>query len=725
MDDDPAILALLAAFADDVEEGAQLMEIDAEEAAMEVLLDGDDDEDDGGGEEYDEDGDVDMLDAPDIDDQDPRGGDDDDDDEGPHTPHDPDLQGPEGPQGVRRGRDPDEPQPGRGVVDEDAYWEDEYGEGDATVIRLRPVPTGAADPIDQDDDDDDDDGDDAAGRFDDDSEDERDVEERESAGMVLPRFGSGVSRTVFTRELWRTICRMGTETTGLIKRVVREGQPLTADERHRIEVWIKYWTGYVVEFHFHGLGEVISTPTGPGGEMERISGTSVMMCELWRLKLVLNFSRLGQFRAYRICDSPFLVKWLLDSPGIPLDCPPKEPPEPKPKTDGGTVTQKQSDDYAEACSKYAIKLRLFQSKQRIAVTPVLKMRQSQVRVLVQFLSARMKLIPYCPDIRKLFDVLELKTAMFFCLSASGTELDDMDMRADLAKEVEVAEEARRNEFKRKVRDEYVEAVRFAAREQPDLEPVNEGGRYIINRDFIIFCSSYWYAITRAFYMLEAMPRMNLEHSANPATYLPEGAVARMEAWARRAATNQGDNFQDRLAEAADDAMRYPGDDAWMDYKNPDESSNVEVVLRKLRGVAYYDEYHTQLSLSPEVIMNQVNSSWLSTTFVLLLFDRYMNTYKGVNWRSGYVIENAFLDEEDTYSKWTTTTEPLLVNVFSNYWLLFKGKVLPIDNIYTSLCIWMFMLRKVSESVGVWVVGGWVSEESPEICARDIDDATCF
>ena len=48
----------------------------------------------------------------------------------------------------------------------------------------------------------------------------------------------------------------------------------------------------------------------------------------------------------------------------------------------------------------------------------------------------------------------------------------------------------------------------------------------------------------------------------------------------------------------------------------------------------------------------------------------MNTYKGVNWRSGYVIENAFLDEEDTYAKWTTTLEPLLVNVFSHYWLLF-------------------------------------------------------
>jgi|WetSurMetagenome_2_1015567.scaffolds.fasta_scaffold00074_59 hypothetical protein len=432
--------------------------------------------------------------------------------------------------------------------------------------------------------------------------------------------------------------------------------------------------------------------------MERITGTSALLAEIWRLTLVLNYEKMGELRNFKISDSPFLVEWLLDLPGIPLDCPPKQPVEPKPKTAGGTVTQRQLDEFKEACDKYAARLTVFNAKRRIAETPVLKMRQSQVKILLQFLAARMKVVPCSDDIRHLFSVLELKTAMFYCLSMAGSQLDDKTMRADLAKEVEVAEEARRLDFKRKVRDEYQEAVRQAAEEQPDLEPVQEGGRYILNRDYWMFCASYWYPIKRAWYLLDMMPRMNLEHGDRPEEYLPPGAVARMEAWARRSATNQGDNFQDRLGEAADDAMRYPGDAEWMSYKHPDESTNVDVILRKLRGDAYYDDYHTQLDMSPEAIMNQVNKNWLSTTFVLLLFDRYMNTYKGVNWRNGYVIENAFLDDEDTYAKWTTTMEPLLVNVFSHYWLMFKGKVLPLNNIYTSLCVWMFMLRKVKESL---------------------------
>jgi len=352
MDNDPAILALLEAFAADVEEGAQLMDMAEDEALEEALEEVND-----------------NLEAmPGID----MGGGDGDENDGddPPTEGDPNLQGEPAPEphGVRRPRDD--------PVDEDAYWRDEEGDGDHDMIRRRVAPGMA---LMDDDDDDDDDGEGLAGRFDDDDEDAGvDEDERASEGMILPRPGSGASKNLFMLEFWRVLCRMGTETTSLIGRIVRDGQTLPYEDKHRIVVWIKYWTGYMIEFHYHGLGEVIATPTGPGGEMERISGTSALMCEIWRLTLVLNFENLGKMRDYKICDSPFLVKWLLDLPGIPLDCPPKIPVEPKPKTDGGTVTQKQRDEYEEACTKYAAKLRLFNSKRRISETPVLRMRQSQV-----------------------------------------------------------------------------------------------------------------------------------------------------------------------------------------------------------------------------------------------------------------------------------------------------------------------------------------------------------
>jgi hypothetical protein len=140
-------------------------------------------------------------------------------------------------------------------------------------------------------------------------------------------------------------------------------------------------------------------------------------------------------------------------------------------------------------------------------------------------------------------------------------------------------------------------------------------------------------------------------------------------------------------------MRHEGDSEWFNYRFPDEPSNVDVVLRRVRGEADYDDYHAQLNLSATAILNQVNSNWLSNTYALRLFDRYLNTYKGTNWRDGYVIENAFIDEDDVFQKWSTTKEPMLVNVFSNYWLLLDCKVVPVNNVYVSLCLWMHMLRK--------------------------------
>ena len=94
------------------------------------------------------------------------------------------------------------------------------------------------------------------------------------------------------------------------------------------------------------------------------------------------------------------------------------------------------------------------------------------------------------------------------------------------------------------------------------------------------------------------------------------------------------------------------------------------------GEPYYDDYHTQLNLSPEAVLSQVDVNWLSSCFVIRLFDRYMDTNRQTKWRDGYVIENCWIEDDDVYEKWTSTKEPMLVNIFSNYWLLLDCKVLP-------------------------------------------------
>jgi len=477
----------------------------------------------------------------------------------------------------------------------------------------------------------------------------------------------------------------------------QEGKELTETERYHCGVWVNYWTSYLVENHYVILGNVISTPTGPDGAMEKMSGSVAMTIEIWRLKLVLNYHRLRELSSYCISDSPFLVQWLLETPGVPLDCPPKMPVEPLPKTAGGVVTQKQQEEYREQCIKYNDALAAFNSRARISETPVLRMRQSQARTLLQFLTERMKIIPYHDDIRHLFSVLELKMAMFYCQTMPGRQLDEPAFRADLSKERDKAEEARRAEMEGySVREEYAEAVRQAAAAQPSIAPVPEKGRYTVNRDFWFLSASYWMPIQRSLYLLDRFHKMQLQRGDHPESYLKPGTVDRMKAWCLRMALQQKDNFQDRLEDTANEALRHEGDGEWFDYRYPEEANNVDVILRKVRGEPYYDDYHTQLNLSPETLLSQANRNWLANCYIVRLFDRYMDTHKQTKWRNGYVIENAFIDDDDTFQKWTSTKEPMLVNLFSNYWLLLDCKVLPINDIYTALCIWMLMLRRTRE-----------------------------
>ena len=83
-----------------------------------------------------------------------------------------------------------------------------------------------------------------------------------------------------------------------------------------------------------------------------------------------------------------------------------------------------------------------------------------------------------------------------------------------------------------------------------------------------------------------------------------------------------------------------------------------------------------------------------------LFDRFMSTYKGSNWMDGYVIRNGYLDEDETYDKWNITREPFLVTVWNGFWLLLDRKMLPINNVYVAICMWLMTVRRTRVNSGL-------------------------
>jgi hypothetical protein len=304
----------------------------------------------------------------------------------------------------------------------------------------------------------------------------------------------------------------------------------------------------------------------------------------------------------------------------------------------------------------------------------------------------------------------LKNAIFFCQTMPGSQLNDPKFRTDMQREVDRIVADMQTEMSARVKaglstaSEYADAMRDAYLHQQqqlvsgDGLTEGGGGRFTVNRDYWIFMTCYFYPLTRALYYVDMFPLMRLDHADNiEAHYLPAGAAARAEKWCRDMAKHQGDKYFERLEDAAGDAMNNPGDMEWHLYKYPDESTNVAVVVRKGRGEAAYEDYHEQTGLSATVILDQVNVNWLSTTYVINLIDRYFNAYKSTNWQDGYVIHNPFIDEEETFDKWTISREPFLINVFNSYWLLLDRKVLPMSNVYVAFCMWLQAIRKTRKN----------------------------
>jgi hypothetical protein len=535
------------------------------------------------------------------------------------------------------------------VEEEEAFYEDEYGPADPEIVRLRHTDT-----LDFFDD----------PRF----IDEEDEPEEHVHGMVLPHVDLSDIH-IYHRELFRVIRAMGTELTRLLTQLLVSKQPLTPPDRNRCNAWVKYWTSYLVENHYEVLGKVIGIPSGPNGAMEKISGSMCIMAEVWRMKLILNHHRLDQVRAWKISDSAFLMEWLhKDAAGVPLDAPPKAPVMKEVK--GGIPSEADKAEHHKACLKFQAELDAFNGSRRIVDTPIMALKQTQVRKVVQFLTARIKVIPYHEDLRALIENLELKNAVFFCqtmpgkrclslfpsplltLFFLGTQLNDDRMRTDMQKEVDRIVQEMQSLMKERVQQgqatasEYADAMRdaFAHQQQQLVDASNVAtasgsGRFTVNRDYWIYCTCYFYPLTRELYYVDMFPVMQLERAQDVESYLPAGATDRIQKWCREMAKHQGDKYYDRLTDAAGDALNHDGDMEWHLYKHPEESTNVAVVLRKVRGEAAYEDYHSQTDLSATAMLDNVNISWLSTIYVVNLIDRYFNTYKSTNWQ----VSGGFFD----------------------------------------------------------------------------------
>lgn len=260
-----------------------------------------------------------------------------------------------------------------------------------------------------------------------------------AAGMILPHVILD-NENIYFRSLFTVINEMGKETTRLLrirfngKGVDREGKEatsLTEEDLSNCRAWLKYWTAYVVEHHYTVLGRVLRLPIGPDGADESITCTACLMWEIWRITVILRYDDLDKHRKWKIKDSEFLCDRLVNTPGVPLDPAPIAPIAPTEKELEKGNKERLLQKYNEAMGVYNEALGKWKKKKLVIDTPVLLLKQSQIRHLLQFISSRMRIVPYHEDMKLLLDILELKSAIFFCRHMPSGLLDEPKFRSDI------------------------------------------------------------------------------------------------------------------------------------------------------------------------------------------------------------------------------------------------------------------------------------------------------
>lgn len=225
------------------------------------------------------------------------------------------------------------------------------------------------------------------------------------------------------------------------------------------------------------------------------------------------------------------------------------------------------------------------------------------------------------------------------------------------------------------------------------------GPGVANKRYAVFCSFYLGEITRRFFHREELASNRFAVDKLPPPELLERMRARMMAWTL--------HIVDSFAEEAFEEMymsivtgdeggyAYPGDGSWFRYAFPQNVPSRGAIVTALRP-HMYRRFFSEIQVNRQLVVKQCAISHLSRLFVLKAVDEHIKiTHARVEWINGVVIDNDGIEMSAYALKGNLA--PLLVQVFSNYWVYHDGYVYPTDDIFTTLSLWWWLLREHHDS----------------------------
>lgn len=222
------------------------------------------------------------------------------------------------------------------------------------------------------------------------------------------------------------------------------------------------------------------------------------------------------------------------------------------------------------------------------------------------------------------------------------------------------------------------------------ESMSITGKPIPSLHFNVFCSLYGSGILRRLFYYDML-------IANNMPSLPARVLARYDfskcahQWTLKLVNSFADEaFEDMFSSIVPEGYNFVGDDLWFKYYWPHKVHSRGACITLLRP-HLHKRFFSEVNMNREVVLNACKTSHLSRLFVLKAIDEYLHIQLNqIAWMNACVVYNE--DIEYMASVLELCKVPVILQVFSSFWLYDNCKVHVSDDLFEVIGLWFYMLN---------------------------------
>lgn len=235
-----------------------------------------------------------------------------------------------------------------------------------------------------------------------------------------------------------------------------------------------------------------------------------------------------------------------------------------------------------------------------------------------------------------------------------------------------------------------------------MRTVMEDDRVRINREFIIFTSTYCFQLLYKIdvYNMFWPKRMVLGEELDMPNMEEQTENVRQWIYDVVCKDMRNESFESCYYNVIKLAYNVPGDYDWYRYKYPAMPTNQGTMLQELRPLLFrwYGSEDRGDAHTLWISADRYRMGFVGRQFIVTVLDDYLKNFYKLSWEKYVIVQDHLLNRENQFSKMFSEPTPLLIQVMSRFWVYDNASwpqdqcyVWPTDSIYEAIAVWFHIL----------------------------------